>query len=205
MTAHRVGIMGGTFDPVHLGHLIAARAVVAALDLEFLLLSPVSQPRHKSADHLASATDRLAMLHLAVEGDPTLRTTTVDLDRGGDTYSIDTVRDLTEPGTLGLPSGDIELFFIAGADAIAGLAQWKSPEELLRIAHVVAMTRPGFALERPGVLGAETIVEIDIDALDISSTTVRARAANGESLDDLVSPAVGAYIREHGLYGSSRR
>jgi nicotinate-nucleotide adenylyltransferase len=205
MTAHRVGIMGGTFDPVHLGHLIAARAVVEALDLEFLLLSPVSQPWHKSADHLAPAADRLAMLYLAIEDDPALRVTTVDLDRGGDTYSIDTVRDLTSPGALGLPVEDLELFFIAGADAIAGLARWKSPEELLRSVHVVAMRRPGFAFECPGVVGAETIVEIDIDALDISSTTVRARAANGESLDDLVSPAVGAYIREHGLYGSSRR
>lgn len=205
MTAHRVGIMGGTFDPVHQGHLIAARAMVSALDLHLLLLSPVSQPWHKTTHNLASEADRLAMLHLAIAGDPVLRVTTVDLDRGGNTYSIDTVKDLARPGAIEFPNDEVEWFFIAGADAVAGLAGWKSPEELLHSVQVVSMTRPGFSFARPAIAGAESIIEIEIDAADVSSTDVRARAASGESLEGLVPTSVADYIRAHHLYSSARR
>lgn len=204
MTAHRVGIMGGTFDPVHMGHLIAARAMITALDLEMLLLSPVSRPWHKSTDDLASEADRLTMLNLAIADEPDIRVTTVDLDRGGDTYSIDTVRDLARLEAVRFPNSEVEWYFIAGADAVAGLAGWKSPEELLQSVQVVSMTRPGYSFVRPAVTGAESITEIEIDAADISSTDVRARASKGESLDGLVPPAVADYIRAHGLYSSAR-
>ena len=204
MTAHRVGIMGGTFDPVHDGHLIAARQVADALGLEQILFSPVSLPWHKAADGLSSAADRIAMLNLAVEGIPDFSVITVDVDRGGDTYTIDTLRDLAESRATKAPGLEFEWYFIGGADAIAGLAGWKEPEQLLQRAHFVAVTRPGFDFVRPRVVGAERILALEIDAADISSTRVREVAAEGASLRGLVPESVAEYILDRGLYSSVR-
>lgn len=202
MTVHRVGIMGGTFDPVHNGHLIAARLVAQARELEMVLLSPVARPWHKSADQLASAVDRIAMLELAVQDDPILRVTTVDIDRGGDTYTIDTLADLAAGCLHEFPGHEFEWFFIAGADAVAGLASWKSPEEILRRARIIAITRPGFEFVLPDVSGAEGIEILPIEAVDISSTLIREITARGESLEGLVPELVEEYIYERGLYSS---
>lgn len=202
MTAHRVGIMGGTFDPVHDGHLIAARQVADALDLEQVLFSPVSLPWHKAVDGLTYAADRIAMLNLAVEGIPDFSVVTVDVDRGGDTYTIDTLSDLAESRATEAPGLEFEWYFIGGADAIAGLAGWKEPEQLLQRAHFVAVTRPGFDFVRPHVVGAERILTMEIQAADISSTRVRELAARGESLTGLVPASVAEYIHDRGLYSS---
>lgn len=204
MTAHRVGIMGGTFDPVHDGHLIAARQVADALDLEQILFSPVSLPWHKTAEGLSSAEDRIAMLNLALEGIPDFSVVTVDVDRGGDTYTIDTLSDLAEEAAVESPGVEFEWFFIGGADAIAGLAGWKEPERLLQRAHFIAVTRPGFDFIRPEIVGAERIHALAIDAADISSTRVREAAAEGASLRGLVPASVEEYIHDHGLYSSPR-
>lgn len=203
MTAHRVGIMGGTFDPVHRGHLIAAHRVSDALSLETVLLSPVARPWHKPASDLAPAADRIAMLELAIEDAPDLRITTVDIDRGGDTFTIDTLADLEAQFARDYPGEGLELFFIAGADAIAGLASWKSPDELLQRARFVAVSRPGYAFVLPELAGAEAITVLEIEAADTSSTLVRERAALGQPLGDLVPARVAEYIVEHGLYSSS--
>ncbi|MGI9137100.1 MAG: nicotinate-nucleotide adenylyltransferase [Candidatus Nanopelagicales bacterium] len=202
MTAHRVGIMGGTFDPVHDGHLIAARQVADALDLELVLFSPVASPWHKDARELAPAADRIAMLDLALEDFPDFSLVTVDVDRGGDTYTLDTLNDLAEGCAVEYPGHDFDWFFIAGADAISGLARWKAPEELLQRAHFVAVTRPGFDFIRPVVAGAERILALEIDAVDVSSTRVRELAAEGASLEGLVPEPVEEYIYDHGLYSS---
>jgi len=202
MTAHRVGIMGGTYNPVHYGHVIAARVAAELLDLESVILSPVSRPWHKTAQDLAPAEDRLSMLELALAEDPEFLVTTVDLDRGGDTYTVDTLDDLDALFAEQYPDETVEWFFLAGADAISGLASWKSPEELLRRAQFVAVTRPGHELVLPEVEGADDIMVLEIDAANISSTEVRERAARGESLDELVPELVAEYIVEHGLYSS---
>lgn len=204
MTAHRVGIMGGTFDPVHAGHLIAARQVAAALDLEQVLFSPVSLAWHKAAERVAPAEDRIAMLTLAVEEIPDFSVVTVDIDRGGDTYTIDTLTDLADGFAEKCPGREFEWFFIAGADAVSGLASWKAPETLLQRAHFVAVTRPGFDFVRPDIAGAERILALEIDAADISSTRVRELAADGASLEGLVPEPVAHYIHDRGLYVSAR-
>ena len=202
MTAHRVGIMGGTFDPVHEGHLIAARQVADTLNLELVLFSPVSSPWHKDARELAPAADRIAMLNLALEDVPDFSLVTVDVDRGGDTYTIDTLRDLAEGCAVEYPGHDFAWFFIAGADALSGLARWKEPEELLQQAQFVAVTRPGFEFIRPDLVGADRILVLEIDAADISSTRVRELAAAGASLQGLVPELVEEYIYDQGLYSS---
>jgi nicotinate-nucleotide adenylyltransferase len=202
MTAHRVGIMGGTFDPVHLGHLIAASEVARLYDLESVLFSPVSRPWHKQMRGLAPAADRVAMLELALADEPMFSVTTVDIDRGGDTYTIDTLDDLDAQFNASHPGEGVEWYFITGADAIAAFDSWKSTDELLRRAHFIGVSRPGHELRLPDVGGAERIELVDVDAADISSTHVRELASREESLDGQVHPAVATYINEHGLYRS---
>ncbi len=202
MTAHRVGIMGGTFDPVHLGHLIAAREVARIHDLDEVLFSPVYQPWHKQMRGLAPAADRVAMLELALADDPAFSVTTVDVDRGGDTYTIDTLNDL-DALFAGKHLGEgVDWFFITGADAIAAFDSWKSTDELLSRARFIGVSRPGHDLRLPEVQGAERIELLDVDSADISSTEVRELASRGDSLAGLVPSAVEQYIVEHGLYRS---
>ncbi len=200
MTAHRVGIMGGTFDPVHLGHLAAAAEVSAALELESVVFSPAAGPWHKPTAHLAPAADRLAMLTLALQDKPQFRLTTADLDRGGDTYTIDTLEDLDAQFAKDHPGDSVEWFFITGADALASLPSWKSPDELLRRATFVGVTRPGHDLLPPANAASDRIVLVEIEGIEISSTEIRARIARGESIAGLVPQTVADYIREHDLY-----
>lgn len=185
----RVGVLGGTFDPPHLGHLVAAAGVAFALDLDQVLLAPTSAQPLK-APPVATAAQRLAMCRLAAAGDGALAVTDVDVARGGTTYTVDTLRDLRAemPAT--------ELYFITGADALATLPRWKDADVLPTLATFVGVTRPGHSLpqlETPQVL-------VEVPALAVSSTDVRDRVGAGFPIRYLVPDVVAQYIADNGLY-----
>ncbi|MDN4478374.1 nicotinate-nucleotide adenylyltransferase [Demequina lignilytica] len=190
MTGERIGVLGGTFDPVHLGHLAAASEVCDRLGLDRVLLVPTAAQPFKVDEPAAPSAHRLAMCELAASGDPRLGVSTVDLDRGGVTYTVDTLADLHALHP------DAELFFITGADALARLDEWKDADKLLESATFVGVTRPGHALDqsdRPHIL-------VEAPALAISSTDVRRRVRAGRTIRYLVPHGVADYIAANGLY-----
>jgi len=185
----RIGVLGGTFDPPHLGHLVAAAEVCFALELDQVLLAPTSAQPLKPPP-VATALERWDMCRLATADDDLLEVTDVDLSRGGTTYTVDTLRDLHAR----LPGA--ELYFITGADALATLPQWKDPELLPTLATFVGVTRPGHSfpmLETPHRL-------VEIPAMAVSSTDVRDRVKAGLPIRYLVPHAVAQYIADNGLY-----
>lgn len=193
MTARRIGVLGGTFDPVHLGHLVVADEAVRRLRLDRLLFAPSGESWHKPTTSAGRGAHRVAMVRLAIEGDPRFACTTVDVDRPGPTFTIDTLTDLHDADP------EARWVFITGADALAGFASWRDPEGILQRAEVVGVARPGHALKVPAPF-AGRITCLEIPAVDISSHVIRQRVAAGESIDGLVPPAVADYIRSHGLY-----
>jgi nicotinate-nucleotide adenylyltransferase len=189
---NRLGVLGGTFDPIHLGHLVLAEEARERCALDAVLFVPAGDPWMKAGRALAPAEDRLRMTELAVASNPSFAVSGLEIDREGPTYAVDTLRALheREPRT--------ELVFVAGADAIADLPRWREPEALLTLARFVAATRPGpDAAALPDHPAIETL---EIPALDISSTDIRARVAAGRSIRYLVPDDVAAHIREAGLY-----
>ena len=185
----RLGILGGTFDPVHIGHLAVASQVHYELGLDAVLLVPANAQPLKAAP-TASGSDRLAMCRAAIEGDPRLRASDVDLARGGATYSVDTLTD------LGAQHPGAELFFITGADSLATLPQWKNYETLVTLATFVGVTRPGHSLTQ---LDAPHVL-VPVPALAVSSTDIRDRVRAGAPIRYLVPPAVAQYVDDHQLY-----
>lgn len=185
--------MGGTFDPIHHGHLVAAEEARVALDLERVLFIPAGQPWQKEHTAVSTGEHRLAMTRIAIEDNPFFAVSTIDLDREGPTYTIDTLRAVREERP------DDELYFITGADAITQILTWKDPEEVLALARFVAVTRPGHPLgDLPQRSDRITILEIP--ALAISSTDIRARVAAGRPIRYLVPDQVRRYIDERSLY-----
>lgn len=183
--------MGGTFDPIHLGHLVAASEVYHRLGLAEMLFIPAGRPWQKQDREVTGAEHRYLMTVLATDRTP-FRVSRIDLDRPGPTYAVDTLRELHrqyEPA---------DLFFVTGADALAGLRTWRDPEVLRDLAHMVGVTRPGHRLPAESAAGDATILEIP--SLDISSTMCRQRVARGEPIDHLVPAPVVEYIRKHALY-----
>ena len=199
MTAQRIGVMGGTFDPIHLGHLRAAAAVADSLDLDRVIFVPAREPWHRGEPPGASADDRFEMTRLAVVIDPRFAVSRVDLERPGPTFTIDTLADLQGANPLDLASSGDEWFFITGADALAGFMTWRDPLGILELAHLVGVTRPGHALQATE-LPTESCTLVEAPGLDISSTQVRERVREGADIADLVPRAVADYIAERGLY-----
>ena len=195
-----VGILGGTFDPIHLGHLAAAEAALACAGLERVLLMPAAQPPHKDDPH-ASAEDRVAMCRLAVEDRPGLEVSDLELRRPGPSYTVDTLTAFAAERPGDRP------FLILGWDAAREMRTWKQPEHVLELADVVLFSRPTLPtpleadLVAAGFQLARVTLCTDITP-DIRATDVRRLAAEGESLRGLVPPEVERYIREHHLYGS---
>lgn len=191
---NRVGVMGGTFDPIHFGHLLAASEVCFRLDLDRVIFVPTGEPWQKADRVVSDSADRLRMAELATDPDPRFCSSRVDVDRAGPTFTVDTLRDLAlelEP--------DSELFFIAGADTLTSINTWRNADELAGLAHFVAVSRPDHQLTNP--TGAAVDVElVEIPGLSISSSECRRRVAAGEPIDYLVPPAVVSFIRERGLY-----
>jgi nicotinate-nucleotide adenylyltransferase len=191
--AHRVGIMGGTFDPIHHGHLVAASEVATLFDLHEVIFVPTGEPWQKSQRRVSPAEHRYLMTVIATASNPHFWVSRVDIDRGGPTYTIDTIRDIGEqrPGA--------DLFFITGADALAQILSWKDAEEALKLARFVGVTRPGYDLSDDH-LPIDTVTLVDVPAMAISSSDCRERVSTRRPVWYLVPDGVVQYINKHGLY-----
>lgn len=190
----RIGVMGGTFDPVHIGHLVAASEVAHRFHLERVVFVPTGQPWQKSDRRVSDPEDRYLMTVIATADDERFSVSRVDVDRDGPTYTVDTLRDIrTEIGE------EHDYHFITGADALGDILSWREPDEVLRLAHLVGVTRPGHVLVDPG-LAPGRVTLLEIPALAISSSDIRARVSRGEPIRYLVTPGVEAYIAKVGLY-----
>ena len=201
MAEYKVGVLGGTFDPVHLGHLIVAEDVRQKLGLQEVLFIPAGRPRLKDNKSISEAEHRLEMVILATASNPYLNVSTIEIERPGPSYSVDTVVELK----AGLGAG-AKIFFIAGYDTLADLHLWKDPRRLVEMCQVVAVARPGHnKLDlRPlesGVRGtSERIMKVEVPQIDISATGIRQRVARGLSIRYLVPEAVEDYITANNLY-----
>lgn len=183
--------MGGTFDPIHNGHLVAASEVAAALNLDQVVFVPTGDPSQK--EKVTDGEHRYLMTVIATAANPRFMVSRVDIDRDKPTYTVDTLKDLKGQ----YPNA--ELFFITGSDAIAQILAWHEVEKLWDLAHFVAVSRPGHTLEIPEV-PAGAVTSVEVPALSISSTDCRSRVANGEPIWYLVPDGVVQYIGKHGLY-----
>ena len=214
-TARTIGVLGGTFDPIHFGHLDAAEAARTALDLDEIRLLPLHDPPHRSASPMANAFHRFALVALAIEDRPAYRVSEMELVRPGHSYTADSLRAMHAEGWS--PS---QIFFILGADAFAEISSWREFPAVLDGAHFIVIARPGTSLEaaiartpelrrrfhRPEETipsdGNTRIILVEARTRDISSTTIRARVMARESIADLVPAAVARHIVVHHLYGA---
>jgi nicotinate-nucleotide adenylyltransferase len=193
MSKPRVGIMGGTFDPIHHGHLVAASEVATRFELDEVIFVPTGEPWQKSDRKVSPAEHRYLMAVIATASNPRFWVSRVDIDRAGPTYTVDTIIDIARQ----LP--DAELFFITGADALAQILSWKRAEDALRLAHFVGVTRPGYELSDDH-LPIDSVRLVDVPAMAISSSDCRARVAEGRPVWYLVPDGVVQYINKHRLY-----
>jgi len=185
--------MGGTFDPVHHGHLVAASEVATVFGLEEVIFVPTGRPWQKDHREVTDAEHRYLMTVVATASNPSFTVSRVDVDRPGPTYTVDTLRDLSAT------TGDAQLFFITGADALQQILGWKDADEVWDLAHFVGVTRPGHELAATGLPG-DHVSLLEIPALAISSTDCRERVARGEPVWYLVPDGVVQYIGKHRLY-----
>ena len=192
----RLGVLGGTFDPIHIAHLVAASCARHALDLDRVLFVVAGEPWQKEGRVAAPADDRFGMVAAALEGVDGFEASRLELDRDGPTYTADTLEQLAaaEP--------DAELFLVLGADAAANLPTWERVEVVQRLATLAVVNRDGDPVVSPGVGWRMEVVEMP--RLDISSHELRARIADGRPVDWLVPPGAVRWIREHGLYAGGR-
>jgi nicotinate-nucleotide adenylyltransferase len=190
----RVGVMGGTFDPIHHGHLIVASEVSDRFGLDEVVFVPTGQPWQKTSQAVSAAEDRYLMTVIATASNPRFRVSRVDIDRPGPTYAIDTINDLrAEYGSK------TELFFITGADALNRILSWKDASRLFTMAHFVGVTRPGFELS-DAHLPAESVSLVEVPAMAISSSDCRSRVQAGKPVWYLVPDGVVQYIAKRHLY-----
>ena len=196
-TKPRVGMMGGTFDPIHVGHLAIADDVREALDLERILFVPAGHPPHKPADAVTPVEHRLAMVEAAIADNPSFELSRVEVDRPGPSYTVDTVESLAET---------VDVTVILSVETFLELPSWHEPDRLFAPARVAVVPREGYAAPDPAWLsrafpGREDRVRyVEAPHLGVSSTGIRARIAAGRSIRYLVPPAVAAYVDAHGLY-----
>ncbi|MCC8251447.1 nicotinate-nucleotide adenylyltransferase [Saccharothrix luteola] len=193
MSNRRIGVMGGTFDPVHHGHLVAASEVQARFDLDEVVFVPTGQPWQKSEREVSAAEDRYLMTVIATASNPRFSVSRVDIDRPGPTYTVDTLTDLKARHP------DSDLFFITGADALEQILSWRRADDVFDLAHFIGVTRPGYELVDTHLPpGAVSLVEVP--AMAISSTAVRDRTASGLPVWYLVPDGVVQYISKRRLY-----
>jgi nicotinate-nucleotide adenylyltransferase len=189
--------MGGTFDPIHHGHLLTAEEAAVQFGLEQVIFVPTGQPWMKADREVSPAEDRYLMTVIATASNPRFTVSRIEIDRAGPTYTVDTLRALRElhPGA--------ELFFVTGADAMLEIFQWKDPGELLSLAHFIAATRPGYDLahfQAEARAAHPNVTVMNIPALAISSTDIRQRVREGRPIRYLVPEGVKSYIEKAGLY-----
>ncbi len=204
----RVGLMGGTFDPVHYGHLAIAEEVYFALGLDEMVFIPTGQPPHKLGQAVTPAHDRLAMLELATAANPHFSISKVDIERPGPSYTVDTLRLLREQWGKA-----VDLYFVIGWDSLEELASWYNPQGILeQLDYLVAVHRPGHR-ERPGYREqlearlpgtTQRLLTVPVPQLDISASDLRQRVATGRPIRYQTPDAVVQYIREHSLYREER-
>lgn len=197
-----VGLMGGTFDPVHLAHLVMAEAALQQHGLDKVIFVPTGLPPHKQGKPITPAEHRYNLVALATATNPRFEVSRIELERGGLSYTVDTVEEMRRR----LPPG-AGIFFITGTDAILQVESWHRPERLFELCRFIAAQRPGYprqlahdGLRRLEQRYGQTIFEVDSPVLDISSSDLRRRTADGRSIKYLVPEAVEAYIQKHGLY-----
>ena len=196
-----IGVLGGTFDPIHNGHIIVAEVTRFWLNFDEVLFVPAGQPWLKEGSSILAAEHRVQMVHLAIANEPCFKLSTVEIDRAGPSYTVDTIAELQAQ----VGSGD-ELFFILGWDSLAKLPQWREPSRLIKMCHLVAVSRPGYpcpalnSLEAviPGL--SQRLILLDKPEVDIDATEIRKRVAQGLSIRHLVPEPVDGYIRQHKLY-----
>ena len=194
--------MGGTFDPIHHGHLMAAEEARWQFELDEVLFVPTGQPWMKSDRAVSPPEDRYLMVVIATSSNPRFVVSRLEIERDGPTYTVDTLR------AIAAERGDVDLFFITGADAMLEILQWKDPEEALELAHFIAATRPGYdlsAFERGAPASHPNVSVMQIPALAISSTDIRRRVANGAPIRYLVPEGVQTYISKARLYREADR
>src|SRR6476646_490874 len=198
----RVGVMGGTFDPLHHGHLVAASEVQAWFDLDEVVFVPTGEPWQKAEREVSAAEDRYLMTVIATASNPRFWVSRVDIDRGGPTYTKDTLRDLH---TL---NPDADLYFITGADALASILSWQNWEEMFEIARFVGVSRPGYEIDGKHIAAAlaelppDALSLVEVPALAISSTDCRKRAEEDRPVWYLVPDGVVQYVTKRQLYAA---
>ncbi len=197
----RVGILGGTFDPIHMGHLIIAEEARERIRLDEVIFMPTGQPWLKAGRRISPAHHRLEMVKLAIGSNPFFRDSAMEIERSGPTYTLDTLLDLRKE----LPSS-AEIFFVVGLDSLKEFHRWHEPERVLTLCTLVAVNRPGFLKGDLGLLDSgtseimEKVLFLESPLIDVSGTDIRRRVANGSSIRYRVPQAVEEYIYTHGLY-----
>jgi nicotinate-nucleotide adenylyltransferase len=194
----RLGVMGGTFDPIHYGHLVTAQEALQQFELDSVIFVPTGSPWMKEHESVSPPEDRYLMTVIATASNPLFRVSRMEVDRDGPTFTVHTLRGLKEE--MGEKT---DLFFITGADAILEIFQWKDPGELLELAHFIAATRPGYdlaAFEAHAPTRVPGVSVMNIPALAISSTDIRERIRGGRPIRYLAPEGVKSYIEKAGLY-----
>src|SRR3954453_14632567 len=200
VTKRGLGVMGGTFDPIHNGHLVAASEVAGLFDLDEVVFVPTGQPWQKRERFVTAPEDRYLMTVIATAANPRFSVSRVDIDRGGPTYTKDTLRDLAALNP------DTELYFITGADALASILSWQNWEDLFSMARFVGVSRPGYELDGEHIaaamkeLPADALSLVEVPALAISSSDCRRRGEGGRPIWYLVPDGVVQYVSKRGLY-----
>ena len=199
-----IGVLGGTFDPIHIGHLIVAEKVVVQLNLAEILFAPVGQPWLRVNSPIATVEQRVQMVRLAIADRSRFKLSTVEVERAGPSYTVDTLAELQRRF-----GADGKLFFILGWDSLAELPRWKEPAQIIKMCHLVAVPRPGYPSPDLNTLEAaipglsQSVILLDAPRVDISASEIRDRVAHGLSIRHLVPEPVERYIKEHGLYITS--
>lgn len=194
---YRLGVMGGTFDPIHHGHLVAASEVAAKFRLDEVVFVPTGIPWQKADREVSRAEDRYLMTVIATASNPRFSVSRVDIDRPGNTYTVDTLKDLRSQR-----GDDVDFFFITGADAVRQILTWRGADELFDLAHFVGVTRPGVPMTTEDLkhLPPHAVDLLEVPALAISSTDCRDRSKRGEPIWYLVPDGIVQYIAKRGLY-----
>ncbi|TDH19517.1 nicotinate-nucleotide adenylyltransferase [Mycobacteroides franklinii] len=198
----RLGVMGGTFDPIHNGHLVAASEVADRFELDEVIFVPTGQPWQKQGRKVSPAEHRYLMTVIATASNPRFTVSRADIDRGGATYTVDTLIDLRDAHP------DADLYFITGADALASILSWENWEQLFTLAKFIGVSRPGYELSSDHIAHAELppdgLTLVEVPALAISSTDCRIRAGQSRPIWYLVPDGVVQYVAKHQLYSRNR-
>jgi nicotinate-nucleotide adenylyltransferase len=194
---HRLGVMGGTFDPIHHGHLVAASEVASRFSLDEVVFVPTGEPWQKAERQVSAAEDRYLMTVIATASNPRFSVSRVDVERDGPTYTVDTLHDIRQER-----GADVELYFITGADALTQILTWRNVDRLFDLAHFVGCTRPGVELDTSVIdqLPKDRVTVMEIPALAISSTACRNRVHGHDPIWYLVPDGIVQYIAKRGLY-----